>query len=237
MRGAAPRRTTATPTTRCSICSSRPRWAHGPCSTTRTSTTTDGLPPEDVEAMRQMLLDMLTDNDELANMDERLAAMIAQIVEAYGRYNSSRGPSYSSYQALKAMNLDDLEGPAAGRPARSVRRRADADAGADRQGACGSDASRSCARWSRARRSGAPPSSWAATTCRCTACRSWPRTSSSCARPASSCARCAGWCNRWPARWPPGWPPVGGGHGPGRSICARRCASRCPPAVCRSTWC
>ena len=70
----------------------------------------DGLPPEDVEAMRQMLLDMLTDNEELANMDERLAAMIAQIVEAYGRYNSSRGPSYSSYQALKAMNLDDLEG-------------------------------------------------------------------------------------------------------------------------------
>jgi uncharacterized protein with von Willebrand factor type A (vWA) domain len=70
----------------------------------------DGLPPEDVEAMRQMLLDMLTDNEELASMDERLAAMIAQIVEAYGRYNSSRGPSYSSYQALKAMNLDDLEG-------------------------------------------------------------------------------------------------------------------------------
>ncbi len=36
--------------------------------------------------------------------------MIAQIVEAYGRYNSSRGPSYSSYQALKAMGLDELEG-------------------------------------------------------------------------------------------------------------------------------
>ncbi len=69
----------------------------------------DGLPPEDVEAMRAMLLDLLADND-LANMDERLAAMIAQIVEAYGRYNSSRGPSYSSYQALKAMALDDLEG-------------------------------------------------------------------------------------------------------------------------------
>src|SRR4029453_17031044 len=70
----------------------------------------DGLPPEDCDAMRQMLLDMLTDNEELANMDERLAAMIAQIVEAYGRYNSSRGPSYSSYQALKAMSLDDLQG-------------------------------------------------------------------------------------------------------------------------------
>src|SRR5262245_53955855 len=69
-----------------------------------------GLPPEDIEALRAALVDMLTDNEDLANLDERLAAMIAQIVEAYGRYNSSRGPSYSSYQALKAMNLDDLEG-------------------------------------------------------------------------------------------------------------------------------
>jgi uncharacterized protein len=65
---------------------------------------------EDVEAMRQMLVDLLTDNDDLAEMDERLVAMIARIVEAYGRYTSSRGPSYSSYQALKAMALDQLEG-------------------------------------------------------------------------------------------------------------------------------
>src|SRR3982074_2400698 len=69
-----------------------------------------GLPPEDIEALRAALVDMLTDNAEMANLDERLAAMIAQIFEAYGRYNSSRGPSYSSYQALKAMSLDDLEG-------------------------------------------------------------------------------------------------------------------------------
>src|ERR1700759_1061738 len=69
-----------------------------------------GLPPDDVEAMRQMLLDLLNDNPELADMDERLVAMIARIVEAYGKYNSSRGPSFSSYQALKAMALDELEG-------------------------------------------------------------------------------------------------------------------------------
>lgn len=69
-----------------------------------------GLPPEDIEALRGALVDMLADNAELADVDQRLAAMIAQIVEAYGRYNSSRGPSYSSYQALKSMNLDDLEG-------------------------------------------------------------------------------------------------------------------------------
>jgi uncharacterized protein len=67
------------------------------------------LPPEDVEAMRSALLDMLADSD-MANLDDRLMAMIAQIVEAYGRYNSSRGPSYSSYQALKSMALDELEG-------------------------------------------------------------------------------------------------------------------------------
>ena len=68
------------------------------------------MPPEDVEAMRAMLLDLLTENPEIGDMDERLVAMIAQIVEAYGRYTSSRGPSYSSYQALKAMDLDELEG-------------------------------------------------------------------------------------------------------------------------------
>lgn len=69
-----------------------------------------GLPPSDVEAMRQMLLDLLTANEDLADSDERLVGMIARIVEAYGKYNSSRGPSFSSYQALKAMALDELEG-------------------------------------------------------------------------------------------------------------------------------
>ncbi|GAA4296927.1 vWA domain-containing protein [Mycobacterium paraffinicum] len=70
----------------------------------------DSLPPDDVEAMRQMLLDLLNENPELADMDQRLVAMIARIVEAYGKYSSSRGPSFSSYQALKAMALDELEG-------------------------------------------------------------------------------------------------------------------------------
>jgi uncharacterized protein with von Willebrand factor type A (vWA) domain len=70
----------------------------------------DALPADDVEAMRQMLLDLLTQNEDLADMDERLVAMIARIVEAYGKYSSSRGPSFSSYQALKAMALDELEG-------------------------------------------------------------------------------------------------------------------------------
>jgi uncharacterized protein with von Willebrand factor type A (vWA) domain len=85
---------------------------------TRTAVTDDAagddpglqLPPDDIEAMRQMLVDLLTANPDLADLDERLVAMIAKIVEAYGKYSSSRGPSYSSYQALKAMALDELEG-------------------------------------------------------------------------------------------------------------------------------
>ena len=68
------------------------------------------LSPDDVEAMRSMLLDLLADNPDIGDLDERLVAMIAAIVEAHGRYTSSRGPSYSSYQALKAMGLDQLEG-------------------------------------------------------------------------------------------------------------------------------
>lgn len=70
----------------------------------------DSLPLDDVEAMQQMLLDLLTENQDLADMDERLVGMIARIVEAHGKYSSSRGPSFSSYQALKAMALDQLEG-------------------------------------------------------------------------------------------------------------------------------
>ena len=69
-------------------------------------------PPDaaDIEAMRAMLLELLADNPDIGDLDERLVAMIAAIVEAHGRYTSSRGPSYSSYQALKAMGLDQLEG-------------------------------------------------------------------------------------------------------------------------------
>ncbi len=66
--------------------------------------------PQDLEAMRGMLLELLTDNPDIGDLDDRLVAMIAAIVEAHGRYTSSRGPSYSSYQALKAMGLDQLEG-------------------------------------------------------------------------------------------------------------------------------
>lgn len=71
----------------------------------------DSVPlPEDAEDMRAMLVDLLTANPDLADTDPRLSGMIAAIVGAYGQYRSSRGPSYSAYQALKALALDELEG-------------------------------------------------------------------------------------------------------------------------------
>jgi uncharacterized protein len=72
-----------------------------------------GDPPTDIEALRAMLVGLLGGGDiedQDAMRDERLESLVAHIVQAYGRYTSSRGPSYSSYQALKAMALDQLEG-------------------------------------------------------------------------------------------------------------------------------
>lgn len=67
-------------------------------------------PPTDLEGMRAALVELLSANTDIADRDDRLAALVARIVAAYGGYGSSRGTSYSTYQALKAMNLDDLEG-------------------------------------------------------------------------------------------------------------------------------
>lgn len=69
-----------------------------------------GTDPQDLDALRGMLLDLLTENPDIGDLDERLVSMIAAIVEAHGRYNSSRGPSYSAYQATKAMELGQLQG-------------------------------------------------------------------------------------------------------------------------------
>ncbi|MBV9641614.1 MAG: VWA domain-containing protein [Mycobacteriaceae bacterium] len=66
--------------------------------------------PADVEALRALLVGLLGEDNQNGERDERLESLVAHIVEAYGRYSSSRGPSYSSYQALKAMALDQLEG-------------------------------------------------------------------------------------------------------------------------------
>lgn len=70
----------------------------------------DSAVPDDLEALRAQLVELLGDDAALGDRDERMENLVAHIVEAYGRYSSSRGPSYSSYQALKAMALDQLEG-------------------------------------------------------------------------------------------------------------------------------
>ena len=197
----------------------------------------DGLPEQDVEAMRAALLEMLAGNEEMGNIDDRLAAMIAQIVEAFGRYNSSRGPSYSSYQALKAMALDELEGrllagllaPYGEEPTPTQEQIAKAMA---------------------ARRVAQLRQMVEAETKRRTAEQLGPRPRSDVRHPAArgerriparlrrATARDAS--RRRPAGQDAGHrgsPRGADGRGQARSTCARRCASRCRPAECPSTSC
>src|ERR1700739_3653993 len=53
--------------------------------------------PDDIEALRAQLVELLGADTDLSDRDERLEAMVARIVEAHGRYSSTRGPSYPSY--------------------------------------------------------------------------------------------------------------------------------------------
>src|ERR1700732_448531 len=47
--------------------------------------------PDDIEALRAPLVELLGRGAGLSDRDERLEAMVARIVEAYGRYSSTRG--------------------------------------------------------------------------------------------------------------------------------------------------
>ena len=191
---------------------------------------------EDVEAMRDALLAMLADNADLGNIDDRLAAMIAQIVESFGRYNSSRGPSYSSYQALKAMALDELEGrllagllaPTATirrpRRSRSPKRLLPAHLATAPDGGGGDQAPHRRATRPRPRADVRHSAAGRE--------RRVPARLRRAAAPDASRRRTAG-----AHAWPPGWRPGDVGPGAARSTCARRCASRCRPAACRSTSC
>ncbi|NDZ93814.1 VWA domain-containing protein [Streptomyces sp. SID6673] len=60
----------------------------------------------DVEAMREMVADMLADDQ--ADADGRLDQMIALIVDQLGRYDSTRGEAFSAYQALSTVNPQTL---------------------------------------------------------------------------------------------------------------------------------
>ncbi len=65
----------------------------------------DGIDIDDIEQVREQLIDLLASDAG----DLPLNSLIAQIVEAYGKYNSTRGTSYSAYQAMKSLSLDQIE--------------------------------------------------------------------------------------------------------------------------------
>lgn len=72
---------------------------------------TDDLPvgddgEVDVDAVRQRLAELLADDD--AESDGRLERAIAQVVDALGRYESTRGEAYSAYQAMSAVDPQTL---------------------------------------------------------------------------------------------------------------------------------
>ena len=182
-------------------------------------------------------VEMLADNADLANMDDRLAAMIAQIVEAYGRYNSSRGPVVLVVSGAQGDGTGRTRGQAARRAARALRRRADADAGADRQGDC-----------RQADRAAAPDGRGGDQAPHRRAARPRPRPDvrhSAAGRerrvPARLRRSAAPDAPRRGAAGPHAGDPAGRAAAAvpraARSTCARRCASRCPPAACRSTSC
>lgn len=65
----------------------------------------EGIDIDDIEQVRDELVDLLASDAG----DLPLNSLIAQIVEAYGKYNSTRGTSYSAYQAMKSLSLDQIE--------------------------------------------------------------------------------------------------------------------------------
>lgn len=60
----------------------------------------------DVEAVRQMVAELLADDSAAA--DGRLDQLIAMIVDQLGRYESTRGEAFSAYQAMSAVNPQTL---------------------------------------------------------------------------------------------------------------------------------
>lgn len=65
----------------------------------------DSIDIQDIDQVRDQLVDLLASDAG----DLPLNSLIAQIVEAYGKYNSTRGTSYSAYQAMKSLSLDQIE--------------------------------------------------------------------------------------------------------------------------------
>lgn len=74
-------------------------------------TTTQELPTDadgavDIDAVREMVAEMLADPD--AESDGRLAELIALIVDQIGGYRSTRGDAFSTYQAMSSIRPQTL---------------------------------------------------------------------------------------------------------------------------------
>ncbi|NKT45926.1 hypothetical protein GS676_24170, partial [Rhodococcus hoagii] len=60
----------------------------------------------DFDALQELLAELLSDDSPEAL--EQLEALVAQMVEDIGRYESANGPSFSAYQALRNVAPDTL---------------------------------------------------------------------------------------------------------------------------------
>ena len=125
---------TARPTTRCSTCGGRPRWVRGRSVADEDAmrSRTAQLPPDDVEAMRQMLLDLLD--------RERRPRRHGRPTGRDDRPNRGRLRQIQFQPRTVVLVVSGAQGDGAGRAggqaaggaARPLRRRAHPDPGADR---------------------------------------------------------------------------------------------------------
>lgn len=194
----------------------------------------EGIDIDDIEQVRDELVDLLASDAG----DLPLNSLIAQIVEAYGKYNSTRGTSYSAYQAMKSLSLDQIEAklltgllgggdedsPVSPTDQAVAKAIAKERISKVRQLVEAETKRRTAEQLGRERVTayGVPQLAENVEFLRASG---------------SSCATCAEWCIRWRGCWPVGSLPGAGVRTPARSICVAPCASPCPPVVCRSTSC
>lgn len=140
----------------------------------------------DLQALRELIAELLTDgSDEAMEMTELLTAAM---VEELGQYQSSNGPSFSAYQALRDVAPETLlnkilQACSATRRVPGQRARTTPTINPRSPSARQRSASRTSARWSRRKRVDAQPRIWARSGSPRTAFRNSPRKSTSCERP------------------------------------------------------
>ncbi|WP_018177745.1 vWA domain-containing protein [Jongsikchunia kroppenstedtii] len=80
----------------------------------------------DIPQLRDRLAQLLA--DDAAQSDGRMADMVAQIVEQLGSYQSTRGPAFSTYQAMSSVSPQTLIASIAAAMAQAAGEPADGDA-------------------------------------------------------------------------------------------------------------